>query len=174
MVPFEFEVSVIVARDRAGESICFDIPRNEHVNGILKRSVVPTDLSADVAERAGKSAKALADALDYIGLLALEFFVLSDGTLLANEFAPRVHNSGHWTVEACQSSQFEQHILAVAGWPLHTNYRLSGAQMGNLIGSDVMDLEKIVPPDASLTLYGKREVRSGRKMGHWVRVGASL
>lgn len=174
LVPFACEISVLVARTLDGSTQTFDIPRNEHRDGILALSTVPSKLPFEVEFAAVEAAHKLAAALDHVGVLALECFVLEDGTVLANEFAPRVHNSGHWTVEACQISQFEQHILAVAGWPLHTSYRLSDAQMGNLIGSDVLDLENIVPRDASLTLYGKREVRSGRKMGHWVRVGASL
>lgn len=169
MVPFELEVSVIVARDRAGDSICFDIPRNEHVNGILKRSVVPSDLSVDVAERAGKAAQALAHALDYVGVLALEFFVLADGTLLANEFAPRVHNSGHWTPEACATGQFEQHMRAVAGWPLGPVTRYHDVEMLNLLGEEALVPPEVLAADGVLTLYGKRDAKPGRKMGHLVR-----
>lgn len=169
MVPFEFEVSVIVARDRAGDSVCFDIPRNEHINGILKRSVVPSDLSADVTEQAGEAAKALADALDYVGVLALEFFVLADGTLLANEFAPRVHNSGHWTPEACATGQFEQHMRAVAGWPLGPVTRYHNVEMLNLLGEEALVPPEVLAADGVLTLYGKRDAKPGRKMGHLVR-----
>ena len=169
MVPFEREVSVIIARDRVGDTLCFDLPRNEHVNGILKRSVVPCDLGPNVIERACDAAGKLAAALDYVGVLALEFFVLEDGRLLANEFAPRVHNSGHWTPEACATGQFEQHIRAVAGWPLGPVTRYHDVEMLNLLGE-----EALVPPDALaadgvLTLYGKREAKPGRKMGHLVR-----
>ena len=138
MIPFEHEVSVVIARDRNGESVCFDIPRNEHVNGILKRSVVPADLADEVAVRANAAAKALADALDYVGVLALEFFVLADGSLVANEFAPRVHNSGHWTPEACATGQFEQHIRAVAGWPLGPVTRYHDVEMLNLLGEEAL------------------------------------
>ena len=169
MVPFEREVSVIIARDRAGESLCFDIPRNEHVNGILKRSVVPADLSDDVTERAYEAAKALADALDYVGVLALEFFVLEDGSLLANEFAPRVHNSGHWTPEACATGQFEQHIRAVAGWPLGPIDRFHDVEMLNLLGEEALVPPEVLSADGVLTLYGKRDAKPGRKMGHLVR-----
>ncbi|NQY98473.1 MAG: 5-(carboxyamino)imidazole ribonucleotide synthase [Henriciella sp.] len=169
MVPFEREVSVIIARDAVGDTLCFDLPRNEHVNGILKRSVVPSGLSDEVTKRAEAAAGALAEAMNYIGVLALEFFVLEDGTLLANEFAPRVHNSGHWTPEACATGQFEQHIRAVAGWPLGPVTRYHDVEMLNLLGE-----EALVPPDALaadgvLTLYGKREAKPGRKMGHLVR-----
>lgn len=169
MVPFEREVSVIIARDRAGESVCFDLPRNEHINGILKRSVVPSDLPDAVTERACDAAKALADALDYIGVLALEFFVLKDGTLLANEFAPRVHNSGHWTPEACATGQFEQHIRAVAGWPLGPVSRFHDVEMINLLGEEALFPPEVLAADGVLTLYGKRDAKPGRKMGHLVR-----
>ena len=169
MIPFEREVSVIIARDRHGDSVCFDIPRNEHVNGILKRSMVPAGLSDDVAERAGDAAKALADALDYVGVLALEFFVLADGGLLANEFAPRVHNSGHWTPEACATGQFEQHIRAIAGWPLGPVTRYHDVEMLNLLGEEALVPPEALAADGVLTLYGKRDVKPGRKMGHLVR-----
>ena len=169
MVPFECEVSVIIARDRAGESVCFDLPRNEHINGILKRSVVPSDLSETVTKRACDAAKALADALDYVGVLALEFFVLDDGSLLANEFAPRVHNSGHWTPEACATGQFEQHIRAVAGWPLGPVMRYHDVEMLNLLGEEALVPPEVLAADGILTLYGKRDAKPGRKMGHLVR-----
>lgn len=169
MVPFEREVSVIIARDAVGDTLCYDLPRNEHANGILKRSVVPSGLDEAVTKRAEQAAEALVHAMEYIGVLALEFFVLEDGTLLANEFAPRVHNSGHWTPEACATGQFEQHIRAVVGWPLGPVTRYHDVEMLNLLGE-----EALVPPDALsadgvLTLYGKREAKPGRKMGHLVR-----
>ena len=133
-VPFACEISVLVARAADGTNQTFDVPRNEHRDGILARSIVPSGLAVEVEFAAIDAAHKLAAALDHVGVLALECFVLEDGTVLANEFAPRVHNSGHWTVEACQVSQFEQHILAVAGWPLHTNYRLSDADCDRLSG----------------------------------------
>lgn len=169
MVPFEREVSVIIARDKAGDTVCYDVPRNEHVNGILKRSVVPSGLDAEVIERAYQAATALAEALNYIGVLALEFFVLEDGTLLANEFAPRVHNSGHWTPEACATGQFEQHIRAVAGWPLGPVTRFHDVEMLNLLGDEALVPPEALAADGVLTLYGKRDAKPGRKMGHLVR-----
>lgn len=169
LVPFEREVSVIVARDAVGDTLCYDLPRNEHVNGILKRSVVPSDLSDDVAKRACEAAEKLAEALGYIGVLALEFFVLEDGTLLANEFAPRVHNSGHWTPEACATGQFEQHIRAVVGWPLGPVTRFHNVEMLNLLGEEALVPPEVLSADGVLTLYGKREAKPGRKMGHLVR-----
>ncbi|MEC7288656.1 MAG: 5-(carboxyamino)imidazole ribonucleotide synthase [Pseudomonadota bacterium] len=169
MVPFEREVSVIVARDAVGDTMCFDLPRNEHVNGILKRSVVPCGLDENVAKRACEAAENLAAALDYIGVLALEFFVLEDSTLLANEFAPRVHNSGHWTPEACATGQFEQHIRAVAGWPLGPVTRHHDVEMLNLLGDEALVPPEVLAADGVLTLYGKRDAKPGRKMGHLVR-----
>ena len=169
MVPFEREVSVIVARDAVGDTLCYDLPRNEHVNGILKRSVVPSGLAEDVAQRAAKAAETLAHAMDYIGVLALEFFVLEDGSLLANEFAPRVHNSGHWTPEACATGQFEQHIRAVAGWPLGPVTRYHDVEMLNLLGQEALVPPEVLSADGVLTLYGKRNAKPGRKMGHLVR-----
>lgn len=169
MVPFEREVSVIIARDRVGDTLCFDLPRNEHVNGILKRSVVPCDLGPNVIERACDAAGKLAAALDYVGVLALEFFVLEDGRLLANEFAPRVHNSGHWTPEACATGQFEQHIRAVAGWPLGPVTRYHDVEMLNLLGEEALVPPDVLAADGVLTLYGKRDANPGRKMGHLVR-----
>ena len=169
MIPFEREVSVIIARDAVGDTLCYDLPRNEHVNGILKRSVVPSDLDDDVTRRAEAAAEALAHALNYIGVLALEFFVLEDGTLLANEFAPRVHNSGHWTPEACATGQFEQHIRAVAGWPLGPVTRYHDVEMLNLLGEEALVPPDVLAADGVLTLYGKREAKPGRKMGHLVR-----
>lgn len=169
MVPFEREVSVIIARDKEGDTFCYDVPRNEHVNGILKRSVVPSGLDDAVAERACEAATALAEALNYIGVLALEFFVLEDGTLLANEFAPRVHNSGHWTPEACATGQFEQHIRAVAGWPLGPVTRFHDVEMLNLLGEEALVPPEALAADGVLTLYGKRDAKPGRKMGHLVR-----
>jgi 5-(carboxyamino)imidazole ribonucleotide synthase len=107
--------------------------------------------------------------LDYVGVLALEFFVLEDGALLANEFAPRVHNSGHWTPEACATGQFEQHIRAVAGWPLGPVTRYHDVEMLNLLGEEALVPPEVLAADGVLTLYGKRDAKPGRKMGHLVR-----
>jgi len=169
MVPFVCEISVIIARAANGQSICYDVPRNEHVNGILRRSSVPANIDADIADRACAAAKSLADALDYVGVLALEFFVLEDGALLANEFAPRVHNSGHWTPEACATGQFEQHIRAVAGWPLGDVTRYHDVEMANLLGEEALAPPSELLEHAVLTLYGKRDAKPGRKMGHVVK-----
>ncbi|MEO0551240.1 MAG: 5-(carboxyamino)imidazole ribonucleotide synthase [Pseudomonadota bacterium] len=169
MVPFICEVSVIIARGPDGSSVCYDIPRNDHANGILRRSTVPAGLDATIEVRACEAARKLAEALNYIGVLALEFFVLETGDLLANEFAPRVHNSGHWTPEACATGQFEQHIRAIAGWPLGPVTRFHKAEMLNLLGDEIYAHSASSAQDGVLTLYGKRTPKPGRKMGHLVR-----
>ena len=168
-VPFEREISVIVARSSRGETATWAPPQNMHRDGILATSTVPSGLPLDVEQAAREKAIALVDALGHVGVLALELFVLPDGGLLANEFAPRVHNSGHWTPEACQTGQFEQHIRAICGWPLGDTRRLFDAEMENLIGeAGNVDPATLAPGDV-LTLYGKHEARPGRKMGHITR-----
>ena len=168
-VPFEREISVLVARSSRGETATWAPPHNVHRDGILATSAVPSGLPLAVEQAARDKAIALVDALGHVGVLALEVFVLPDGRLLANEFAPRVHNSGHWTPEACQTGQFEQHIRAICGWPLGDTRRLFDAEMVNLIGdAGLIDPAKLAPGDV-LTLYGKHEARPGRKMGHITR-----
>ncbi|WP_420961372.1 5-(carboxyamino)imidazole ribonucleotide synthase [Brucella sp. IR073] len=170
-VPFEREVSVIAARDRAGNARAYDIAENVHSNGILATSTVPSAIAPATADMAREAAEKLMHALDYVGVMGLEFFVREDGTLLANEFAPRVHNSGHWTEAACAISQFEQHIRAIAGLPLGDTTRHSDCVMENLIGDDVARVpELLAEPQAVLHLYGKAEARPGRKMGHVTRI----
>lgn len=169
MVPFEREASTIVARCMNGKIAGYDMPQNQHVNGILKRSTVPSGLSHETINRAYEATQKLVEALDYVGVLALEFFVLEDGSLIANEFAPRVHNSGHWTPEACATGQFEQHMRAVAGWPLGETRRFHDVEMLNLLGEDIFEYPAGLSSDTVLTLYGKREAKAGRKMGHMVR-----
>ncbi|MEM0986882.1 MAG: 5-(carboxyamino)imidazole ribonucleotide synthase [Pseudomonadota bacterium] len=166
--PFEREISVIVARTPDGETATWDVPENIHRGGILRRSQVPAAITPETAATAKAAAVRLVTTLDYIGVLALEFFVMEGGALLANEFAPRVHNSGHWTPEACRTGQFENHIRAVAGWPLgRTELVAPGVVMDNIIGELPLLADL---PDGALTLYGKHEVRVGRKMGHIVRL----
>jgi 5-(carboxyamino)imidazole ribonucleotide synthase len=170
-VDFAFEASVIAARAEDGTFAAYDPPENIHENHILRRSIVPSRLSAAQADDAKTIARKIADALDYVGVLAVELFVAKDGALLVNEIAPRVHNSGHWTLEACAVSQFEQHIRAVAGWPLGDPARHCDAVMENLIGDEVADWPALASNGGALHLYGKREIRPGRKMGHvtWVK-----
>ncbi len=170
-VSFVCEVSVIAARHEDGSTRIYDVAQNVHAAGILATSTVPAQIAGNVAERAEADATKLMNALGYVGVLGLEFFVLPDGALLANEFAPRVHNSGHWTEAACAVSQFEQHIRAVAGLPLGDPVRHSDCVMENLIGDDVLKVPAILAEtDALLHLYGKAQARPGRKMGHVTRI----
>ena len=171
LVPFDREISVIAARGRDGSSAAFDPAENVHRDGILRRSIVPAEIDLVMVANAKAAATALLDALDYVGVLGLELFVLADGRLLANEFSPRVHNSGHWTEAACAVSQFEQHIRAVAGLPLGDPRRHSDCVMENLIGDEAGQAGTLLAePDLVLTLYGKAETRPGRKMGHFTRL----
>ena len=166
-VDFAFEASVIAARGMDGSFAAYDPPENAHEHHILRRSTVPGRLTGGQAIEAKAIAKKVADALDYVGVLAVELFVLKDGALLVNEIAPRVHNSGHWTIEACAVSQFEQHIRAVAGWPLGDPARHADAVMENIIGAEALDWENYAKRPGALHLYGKGEARAGRKMGHF-------
>jgi 5-(carboxyamino)imidazole ribonucleotide synthase len=169
-VNFECEVSVLVARDVGGRVACFDVTENVHRNHILYTSTVPARISKELAAEAVFVAQRLAEALDYVGVMGVEFFVGHD-VLYVNEIAPRVHNSGHWTMNACAVSQFEQHMRAVAGWPLGSTLRHSDAVMTNLLGDEAHDWEKLAAePGTALHLYGKAEARSGRKMGHINRI----
>lgn len=170
-IDFAFEASVIAARGASGEFAAYDPPENEHGDHILRRSRVPSRLTAAQIEDAKAIAKKIADALDYVGVLCVELFVTRDGELLVNEIAPRVHNSGHWTLEACATSQFEQHIRAVAGWPLADPARHSDAIMENIIGEEARDWQALVARGGALHLYGKSKIRAGRKMGHitWIK-----
>jgi 5-(carboxyamino)imidazole ribonucleotide synthase len=168
-VDFAFEASVVAARGADGSFAAYDPPENIHEHHILRRSIVPGRLSQAEADEAKAIAKRVAEALDYVGVLAVELFVGHDGTLIVNEIAPRVHNSGHWTIEACASSQFEQHIRAVAGWPLGDPARHADAVMENIIGAEAHAWESLARSGA-LHLYGKREARLGRKMGHLTRL----
>jgi 5-(carboxyamino)imidazole ribonucleotide synthase len=171
-VPFRIEVSIIAARDASGAFAAFPLTENEHRNHILHRSMAPARVGEAIAREAVAVAHAIAQRLDYIGVFAIEFFVVgnADGAeaLYVNEIAPRVHNSGHWTMDGSETSQFEQHIRAVAGWPLGSTGLIgAGAEMINLIGDEILGWEQIVSePGAHLHHYGKAEVRPGRKMGH--------
>ncbi|MBS0473122.1 MAG: 5-(carboxyamino)imidazole ribonucleotide synthase [Proteobacteria bacterium] len=169
-IDFDFEASVIAARGRDGSFAAYDPPENHHENHILARSVVPGRLTREQGAAAKEIARRIATALDYVGVFAVELFVLKDGSLLVNEIAPRVHNSGHWTLEACAVSQFEQHIRAVAGWPLGDPARHADAVMENIIGADALAWERYAARPGALHLYGKAEARAGRKMGHFTEV----
>jgi 5-(carboxyamino)imidazole ribonucleotide synthase len=168
-VDFSYEASVVAARGSDGAFAAYDPPENEHENHILRRSTVPSRLTEGQTDEAKAIAKTIGDALEYVGVFAVELFVGRDGDLLVNEIAPRVHNSGHWTLEACQCSQFEQHIRAVAGWPLGDPHRHADAVMENVIGAEAHAWEALARTGA-LHLYGKAEARIGRKMGHVTRL----
>lgn len=170
-VDFVCEVSVIVARGTTGETKAFPTVENRHKDGILDKTLVPARIDSAVAAEAERIAVALADALGVIGLLAVEMFVTADGRVLVNEVAPRPHNSGHWTIDACATSQFEQLARAVCGLPLGSVDRLADAEMENLVGADAERwAELMAEPGARLHLYGKAEWRPGRKMGHVTRL----
>jgi 5-(carboxyamino)imidazole ribonucleotide synthase len=170
LVPFRSEASVIAVRGLDGTAVAYDPAENVHRGGILHSSTVPARLAPEMQVEAERIARRVLDALDYVGVLGVEFFVVEDEQgerLIVNEIAPRVHNSGHWTEDACAVSQFENHIRAVAGWPLGPTTRHADVVMTNLIGGDAAEwLRLAAEPDARLHLYGKREARPGRKMGH--------
>jgi len=167
LVPFEREVSIVAARAQDGTVECFDVTENEHRHHILKISRVPAAVSGAAAHEARRIAATIAQAFAYVGVLAVELFVVRNGGLLVNEIAPRVHNSGHWTLDGASVSQFEQHIRAIAGWPLAKPVRRGRVEMVNLIGSEVEEYRKwLTVPGAAVHLYGKGTARPGRKMGH--------
>ncbi|HUR44022.1 MAG TPA: 5-(carboxyamino)imidazole ribonucleotide synthase [Aestuariivirga sp.] len=165
-VNFDREISVIAVRGRDGAIAIYDVPENRHEEHILRTATVPAAISAAVASEAHAIANKIIAALDYVGVMGIEMFVGASG-LLVNEIAPRVHNSGHWTMDACQVSQFEQHIRAICGWPLGSTDRHSDVVMTNLLGEDANSWESLAAdPAAIIHLYGKAEARRGRKMGH--------
>jgi 5-(carboxyamino)imidazole ribonucleotide synthase len=171
-VDFACEISVIVARAADGTIAAYDAVENEHRNHILDLTYAPARIADPVAAAAQRIARRVAEGLDLEGLLAVEMFVAADGRVLANEIAPRPHNSGHWTIDACAASQFELHIRAVAGLPLAPATRHSDAVMKNLVGPEETALwpEIVATPGLIPHLYGKREARPGRKMGHATRL----
>jgi 5-(carboxyamino)imidazole ribonucleotide synthase len=166
-VDFAREVSVVLARDAAGRVAAFDVVENRHANHILDVTLAPAAIAPEVADEAERVAARVAEALGLVGLLAVEMFVTRDGRVLVNEIAPRPHNSGHWTLDACVTSQFEQFVRAVCGLPLGDPARHSDAAMKNLIGDEVNRFDALVrDPGAKIHLYGKGAPRPGRKMGH--------
>lgn len=180
IVPFTKEISVIAMRAADGAFAAYDVIENIHANHVLSVSHVPATIAPETADEAVTCAHRIADALEYVGVIAVEMFVCEEAlpeggakeTLRVNEIAPRVHNSGHWTEAGALTSQFEQHIRAIAGWPLGSTRRHGKAiEMRNLIGEDVFDYEAILREEgASLRLYGKAKARPGRKMGHVTRI----
>lgn len=170
-VDFTCEVSVIVARNAEGGIATYTPVENRHVNHILDTTIAPARIAPETATRAEAIARHVADELAIVGLLAVEMFVTQAGELLVNELAPRPHNSGHWTIDACLTSQFEQLVRAICGLPLGSTEYHSEAVMKNLIGDDIEKWREIVAePAAKLHLYGKTEARPGRKMGHVTRL----
>ena len=174
-IDFEREVSVVAARERDGKVECFEVTENEHRDHILKISRVPAKVTPALAREARQIATRIAKAFDYIGVLGVEMFVVGKGrrrSVLVNEIAPRVHNSGHWTIDGATVSQFEQHVRAIAGWPLAKPLRLGRrVEMVNLIGAEVNEAARwLTVPGTSVHVYGKGEARARRKMGHVTRV----
>lgn len=169
LVPFQYEISVIVARDVFGTTECYDVALNDHKNHILSQTTIPADaaIPCPLQAKAKRMARKVADEVGLVGVLTLELFVTQDGKLLANEIAPRTHNSGHWTIDACAVSQFENHVRTVCGLPVGSTQRHSDAVMLNLIGDDIALVDKYIGrPNTCIHIYGKPDVRAGRKMGH--------
>ena len=166
LVPFEREVSLLVARNPQGALATYDVIENVHRNHILHSSTIPANITAAQQHQAHDMAEKIAAALDYVGVLAIECFVTADG-LLVNEIAPRVHNSGHLTQDACHCGQFEQHIRAIAAWPLGDGTAHSNAVMTNLLGDEVHGWQDwAAQPATYVHIYGKAEAKPGRKMAH--------
>lgn len=169
-VNFSMEISVIAARSQDGQVAAFDPGHNVHKNGILDTTTIPAKLPARLLTDAILAAGKILNDLDYVGVMGVEFFVTPEG-LVVNEIAPRVHNSGHWTQNGCAIDQFEQHIRAVAGWPLGDGKRHADVTMENLIGDDMDRVPQLAAdPNCALHLYGKQDTKPGRKMGHVNRI----
>lgn len=170
---FTREISVVAARGWNGEIKTFPIGENHHVGGILSTTLAPAQVSEAVTAAAHEIARKVLEGLDYVGVLAVELFVLPGDELLLNEIAPRVHNSGHWTQDGCLCDQFEQHIRAVTGWPLGDTSARCTVEMTNLLGPDILEWPTLAAePQSRLYVYGKDEPRPGRKMGHINRIKA--
>ncbi len=186
-VDLNCEISVILGRNEQGESQCLPIPENIHKDGILYQSLVPARITDNIAQAAQAAAKRLADKLDYVGVLAVEFFVTKQGELLVNEMAPRTHNSGHYSIDACVTSQFEQQVRMICGLPFGDTHLLSPVVMTNMLGELWFEKQtdnkearspnwnKLLESHATkLYLYGKKETRNGRKMGHYCTLDSNL
>lgn len=171
-IDFDMEISVLAVRGQDGEVRCFAPVENEHKNHILDLSIAPARIDADLKAEAISKATKIIENIDYVGVLTVEFFVSAkEPKLRVNEIAPRVHNSGHWTIEACSSSQFEQHIRAICGLPLGDTKFIGEARMNNLIGDDIFKMPEILAEvGAHVHHYGKSVVKEGRKMGHVTRL----
>jgi len=167
-VPFTKEISVIVQRNGFGETYCLPVGENIHVHHILHETIVPARVADETLSLAQEAAMKIADYLKLVGTLAVEMFVLEDGQIVINELAPRPHNSGHYSIEACNISQFGQHVRAVCGWPLRQPKLMQPSIMVNLLGQHVVPLSNSISkyPNWSIHLYGKAEAKVNRKMGH--------
>jgi len=164
---FQRELAVIAARSRGGEIAVYPLTESHHENGILRRASAPARATLKTQAAAERIAATVLTALDYVGVIGIELFERDNGDLLVNEFAPRVHNTGHWTLDGCEVDQFEQHIRAVAGWPLGPTAASHHVEMTNLLGNEANDWLKFArEPETRIWLYGKREALPGRKMGH--------
>lgn len=170
-VSFKSEISIIIARDINSKTALYGPMLNEHKNHILHKTTVPCDVSGKVKEQAFTVAQKIADSINLVGVLTVEYFVCEDDTVLVNEIAPRTHNSGHWTIDACSVSQFDNHVRTVCGLPVGNSERHSNAEMLNLIGKDVNDVDQYLnQPFTNVHLYGKTQVKDGRKMGHVTKI----
>ena len=170
-VAFVRELSIVAARGWDGSFAAYPLSQNHHENGVLRQSRAPAAVSPETGAEAERIARAITGALDYVGVIGVELFELADGRLLVNEIAPRVHNTGHWTADACEVDQFEQQVRAVMGWPLGPTRPLAAAVMENLLGDEAQDWAALAAdPSARLWLYGKRDTAPGRKMGHVTRL----
>lgn len=172
---FVRELSVICARGRDGEIAVYPLGENTHAGGVLKTTVAPAKVSAQTKAQATRIARKILEGLDYVGVMGVELFEMPGGRLLVNEIAPRVHNSGHWTQDGCVCDQFEQHIRAVAGWPLGPTVPHARIEMTNLLGSEIKTWKTLAAdPAVRLHFYGKRDAKPGRKMAHVNRVLPAL
>ena len=170
---FTRELSIIAARSQSGQVAVYPLGENIHSGGVLKTTLAPAAVDAATQTRARDIAEAILDGLDYVGVIGIELFDLGDGRLLVNEIAPRVHNTGHWTQDGCGCDQFEQHIRAIAGWPLGSTQAHARIEMTNLLGDEIDRWPDLAAePTARLHLYGKTDARPGRKMAHVNRVGS--
>ncbi|MGZ6039461.1 MAG: 5-(carboxyamino)imidazole ribonucleotide synthase [Phenylobacterium sp.] len=168
---FVRELSIIAARGRDGSTAVYPLAENHHEHGILRRSIAPARVSQAAVDQAERIAARVLAGLDYVGVIGIELFEMADGRLLVNEFAPRVHNTGHWTQDGCEVDQFEQHIRAVAGWPLGPTKAIAQVEMLNLLGHEADAWAQFAAePETRIHLYGKHGARPGRKMGHLNRV----
>ena len=168
---FVRELSVICARGRDGSIAVYPLSENTHANGVLKTTVAPARVEAQTKAQATRIARRILEGLDYVGVMGVELFEMPGGRLLVNEIAPRVHNSGHWTQDGCVCDQFEQHVRAVAGWPLGPTTAHAKIEMTNLLGAEVEGWEKLAAdPAVRMHFYGKKDIKPGRKMAHVNRV----